>query len=66
MTVFEALTLMIAFSGLSLRVLTQKNNHEISRWIVNFAIENGIGLIRMEQLANIRKTAITSLGTSPT
>jgi len=35
-------------------------DHKISREIVNFAISNGIGTIRMEQLSNIRQTARTS------
>ena len=35
-------------------------DHKVSREIVNFAISNGIGTIRMEKLANIRKTARTS------
>lgn len=32
-------------------------NHVISRKIVNFALENGVRLIRMEDLTGIRKTA---------
>ena len=35
-------------------------DHKISRDVVNFAISNRIGTIRMEQLANIRQTARTS------
>jgi len=35
-------------------------DHKISREIVNFAISNNIGTIRMEELANIRQTARTS------
>ena len=35
-------------------------DHKVSREIVNFAVANGIGTIRMEQLANIRQTARTS------
>ncbi|WP_206915786.1 RNA-guided endonuclease TnpB family protein [Alicyclobacillus suci] len=32
-------------------------NHKISRQIVNHAIANGVGIIRMENLTSIRKTA---------
>lgn len=32
-------------------------NHKISRRIVNVAIANGVGIIRMEDLTNIRQTA---------
>lgn len=32
-------------------------NHKISRQIVNFAIANGVGVIRMEDLTDIRNTA---------
>ena len=35
-------------------------DHKISRGIVDFAIKNGVGTIRMEQLDNIRQTARTS------
>ncbi|AVB12041.1 transposase (plasmid) [Bacillus subtilis] len=35
-------------------------DHKVSRAIVNFAIENKISVIRLEQLANIRQTARTS------
>jgi len=35
-------------------------DHKISREIVNFAITNDVGTIKMEQLANIRQTARTS------
>jgi IS605 OrfB family transposase len=35
-------------------------DHKISRQIVNFAIAQNIGAIRMEQLQNIRQTARTS------
>jgi len=35
-------------------------DHKISREIVNFAVSQGVGTIRMEQLANIRETARTS------
>ena len=35
-------------------------DHKVSREIVNFAIANKIGAIRMEHLANIRRTASTS------
>ncbi|MDX8362313.1 transposase, partial [Cytobacillus sp. IB215316] len=34
--------------------------HKISRAIVNFAIDNQISVIRLEQLTNIRQTARTS------
>jgi putative transposase len=33
------------------------HNHKISRQIVNFAVSNGVGLIRMEDLTNIRNRA---------
>lgn len=35
-------------------------DHKLSRQIVNFAINNNIGTIRLETLANIRKTTRTS------
>ena len=35
-------------------------DHKISREVVNFAVSQGVGTIRMEQLANIRQTARTS------
>lgn len=35
-------------------------DHKVSRAIINFAIENKISVIRLEQLANIRQTARTS------
>lgn len=35
-------------------------DHKISRGIVNFAIQNNISIIRLEQLTNIRNTAKTS------
>ena len=35
-------------------------DHKVSREIVDFAVANGIGTIRMEQLTNIRQTARTS------
>lgn len=35
-------------------------DHKISREIVNFAVSEGIGTIRMEELQNIRQTARTS------
>ncbi|WLR44502.1 transposase (plasmid) [Bacillus carboniphilus] len=35
-------------------------DHKVSRSIVNFAIENQISVIRLEQLSNIRQTARTS------
>lgn len=35
-------------------------DHKISRQIVNFAIENNVSVIRLENLANIRNTARTS------
>ena len=35
-------------------------DHKISREIVNYAISNSIGTIKMEKLANIRQTARTS------
>ena len=35
-------------------------DHKISREVVNFAISNGVGTIRMEKLQNIRETARTS------
>ena len=38
----------------------QDQDHKISRQVVNFAIQNNVSEIRMEKLANIRKTARTS------
>lgn len=38
----------------------QDQDHKISREIVNFAIQNNISVIRLEQLTNIRNTAKTS------
>ena len=38
----------------------QDQDHKISRAVVNFAIENTVGTIRLEQLKNIRQTARTS------
>lgn len=35
-------------------------DHKVSRGIVNFAIQNDISVIRLEQLTNIRNTAKTS------
>ncbi|WP_289138039.1 transposase [uncultured Brevibacillus sp.] len=35
-------------------------NHKISRQIVNTAIQEGVSIIKLERLANIRKTARTS------
>ena len=35
-------------------------NHKISRQIVNFAIKQGVSIIKLEQLKNIRSTARTS------
>lgn len=35
-------------------------DHKISREIVNFATHNGVGIIKLEQLTNIRKTTRTS------
>ena len=35
-------------------------DHKISRQIVNFAIENNVSIIRLENLTNIRNTARTS------
>lgn len=40
--------------------IMQDTDHKISRRIVNFAVTNGVGIIRLEQLANIRRTARTS------
>jgi transposase len=33
------------------------HNHKISRQIVNFAVANGVGIIRMEDLTDIRNRA---------
>lgn len=38
----------------------QDKDHKVSRQIVNFALQSHAGIIRLEQLANIRKTAKTS------
>ena len=35
-------------------------DHKLSRGIVNFAIENNVGIIKLEDLTNIRNTARTS------
>ena len=35
-------------------------DHKLSREIINFAVKNGIGTIKLEKLANIRRTARTS------
>ena len=35
-------------------------DHKVSRSIVNFAIENNVSVIRLEDLANVRKTTRTS------
>ena len=35
-------------------------NHKISREVVNFALENNVSIIKLEQLANIRATTRTS------
>jgi len=35
-------------------------DHKVSRQIVNFARENGVGLIRLEKLSGIRQSARTS------
>ncbi|WP_446663361.1 RNA-guided endonuclease TnpB family protein, partial [Geobacillus sp. CCR] len=35
-------------------------NHKISRQIVNFALANGVGVIRMEELTGIRKRATSA------
>ena len=35
-------------------------NHKISRQIVNFALANGVGVIRMEELTGIRKRAASA------
>lgn len=40
--------------------IMKDTDHKISREIVNFAIQNNVSIIRMEQLANIRKSAKTS------
>ena len=37
--------------------IMQDTDHKLSREIVNFAVKNGIGTIKMEKLANIRSTA---------
>ncbi|WP_419884224.1 RNA-guided endonuclease TnpB family protein [Peribacillus sp. B-H-3] len=38
----------------------QDQDHKVSRAIVNFATDNSISVIRLEQLSNIRQTARTS------
>lgn len=38
----------------------QDKDHKISREIIDFAIDNHISVIRLEQLTNIRQTARTS------
>ncbi|PRT03710.1 RNA-guided endonuclease TnpB family protein [Bacillus wiedmannii] len=38
----------------------QDKDHKISREIINFAVDNHISVIRLEQLTNIRQTARTS------
>ncbi|MEY9977284.1 RNA-guided endonuclease TnpB family protein [Lysinibacillus sp. RC79] len=38
----------------------QNQDHKVSRAIVNFATDNNISVIRLEQLTNIRQTARTS------
>ena len=40
--------------------IMQDIDHKLSRQIVNFAIDNGIGTIRLEDLANVRKETRTS------
>ncbi|AHA58112.1 transposase, IS605 OrfB [Geobacillus genomosp. 3] len=35
-------------------------NHKISRQMVNFALANGVGIIRMEELTGIRKRAAST------
>lgn len=37
--------------------IMQDTDHKLSREIVNFAVQNGIGTIKMEKLANIRSAA---------
>ena len=37
--------------------IMQDTDHKLSREIVNFAVQNGVGTIKMEKLANIRSTA---------
>ena len=38
----------------------QDQDHKVSREIVDFATDNTISVIRLEQLTNIRQTARTS------
>ena len=38
----------------------QDQDHKVSREIIDFAIDNNISVIRLEQLTNIRQTARTS------
>ena len=40
--------------------IMQDTDHKLSREIVNFAVKNGIGTIKLEKLANIRRTTRTS------
>lgn len=42
----------------------KEQNHKISRQIVNHALVNGVGVIRMEDLTNIRNTAKSKQGDS--
>ena len=35
-------------------------DHKISREVINFALENNVSIIKLEQLANIRATTRTS------
>lgn len=38
----------------------QNQDHQVSRDIINFAVQHNVGVIRLEQLTNIRKTTRTS------
>ena len=38
----------------------QDQDHKVSREIIDFATDNNISVIRLEQLTNIRQTARTS------
>lgn len=38
----------------------QNQDHQISRTIINYAIQHNVGIIRLEQLTNIRKTTRNS------
>ena len=40
--------------------IMQDTDHKLSREIINFAVKNGIGTIKLEKLANIRRTTRTS------